>query len=249
MPCKHFQSALTDAAAGAPTPELRQHLAACSGCQAAFLAEQSLFASIDATLHAQVNADIPSAFVSRVQAHLAPAHLAKTRLAQEEGVAQTPNWIPSWAFAAVSAAIILVAVVFPLIKSRQPQLDSPVAQLPSAVTTNKPIQNPAATPRETPGASVVTHGNRTAHLQLSSRASTHPSDLPEVIVPPTDLQAFAQFVAAVQRNNIPAAADISSAIEKENPTPLIETALVHVDALVPQMEFTDFYGNALSAGQ
>jgi hypothetical protein len=244
MPCKHFQSALTDAAAsGAPTPELRQHLTACSGCQAAFLAEQNLFASIDATLHAQVNADIPSAFVSRVQAHLAQAHLA-----QKRSVPQTPTWIPSWAFAAVSAAIIFFAIVFPIIKSRQPHPASPVAQLPSAVTTNKTIQNPAATPRETHGASVLIHGNRSAHPQSGSRRSA-PSDLPEVIVPPTERQAFAQFVAAVQRNNIPAAADISSAVEKENPTPLIETALVHVDALAPQMEFTDFYGNTLPAGQ
>jgi hypothetical protein len=239
MPCKHFQSALTDAAAsGAPTPELRQHLTTCSGCQSAFLVEQNLFASIDSTLHAQVNADIPPAFVSRAQA----------RLAQEKHVAQTPNWIPSWAFAAVSAAVIFLAIVFPMIKSRQPRSDSPVAQVPSAVTTNK--QNPAATPKEILSASSFTHGNRGVHSQNnSSRASTHPSGLPEVIVPPVERQAFAQFVAAVQRNNLPGAAAVSPAIEKEKATPLIETALVHVEALVPQMEFTDFYGNKYSEGQ
>src|SRR5947209_18647905 len=103
MPCKHFQPALTDAAASAaPTPELRQHLTTCPSCQATFLAEQALFASIDSTLHAQVNADIPPAFVSRAQ-----AHLENDRLEQEKGVAQTPNWIPSWTFAAVSPAILL----------------------------------------------------------------------------------------------------------------------------------------------
>src|SRR5437660_3089835 len=128
MPCKHFQSAMTDAAAsGATTPELRQHLTTCSGCQDAFLAEQALFASIDSTLHAQVNADIPPAFVSRAQ-----AHLENDRLAPEKGVAQTPTWTPSWAFAAVSAAIIFLAIAFPVIKSRQPHPDSPVAQLAPA---------------------------------------------------------------------------------------------------------------------
>ena len=71
MPCKHFQSALTDAAAsGAPMPELRQHLKTCSDCHSAFLAEQNLFASIDSTLHAQANADIPPALVSRLHARI-----------------------------------------------------------------------------------------------------------------------------------------------------------------------------------
>src|SRR5437660_10550678 len=133
MPCKHFQSAMTDAAAsGATTPELRQHLTTCSGCQDAFLAEQALFASIDSTLHAQVNADIPPAFVSRALAHLENDRLAQAHPAQKRSIAQTPGWIPSWTFAAVSAAIILFALAFPVIKSRQPHPHSPVAQLPSA---------------------------------------------------------------------------------------------------------------------
>ncbi|HXM97250.1 MAG TPA: hypothetical protein VN982_02130, partial [Candidatus Dormibacteraeota bacterium] len=136
MPCKHFQSALTDAAAsGAPMPELRQHLKTCSDCHSAFLAEQNLFASIDSTLHAQANADIPPALVLRLQA----------RLAQEKP--ETPNWIPSWAFAAVSAAVIFLAIVFPIIRSKvhQPPSNSPVARVASddpAGKTAKPPANP-----------------------------------------------------------------------------------------------------------
>jgi hypothetical protein len=246
MPCEHYQTALTEAAAtGVLPPEVRGHLANCADCHAAFTAEQNLFASIDMGIHAAANAELPPAFLSRLQARLAQAHLA-----QKRSVPQTPNWIPSWAFAAVSLAVIFFAIVFPMIKSRQPRSDSPVAQVPSADATNKAIQNPAAIPNEILGASTFTHGNHRIHSQNSaSRASAHLSDLPEVIVPPAERQAFAQFVAAVQRNNMSRAAAVASAVEKENPTPLIETALVHVQALTPQMEFTDFYGNTLSAGQ
>src|ERR1700737_4246811 len=125
MPCKHFQSALTDAAAsGAPTPELRQHLKSCSDCHAAFLAEQNLFASIDSTLHAQANADIPPALVSRLQA----------RVAQQKPIVERSNWIPSWTFAAVSAAVIsLVILFFPMTRSKlnHPSSNLPVTQVAS----------------------------------------------------------------------------------------------------------------------
>src|ERR1700736_683854 len=243
MPCKHFQSALTDAAAsGAPTPELRQHLKSCSDCHAAFLAEQNLFASIDSTLHAQANADIPPALVSRLHA----------RLAQEKPIVERSNWIPSWTFAAVSAAVIFLDFAFPVMKSKYhpPFSNSPVARLASDPPSCKIISDAHART----SANRIVSANASPFSKRAPRsgsiagpsaacAALPPSELPEVIVPPAEREAFAQFVAAAQRSNSPDAATVSPAVKNEISIELLQIASVHVEALAPQMELTDFYGN------
>src|SRR5229473_7955540 len=98
MPCKHYKDALIEAAAGGAEPrgELRAHLSGCIDCRAAFEQEQSLFASIDAGLHATANAEVPGSLLPRVRASL------------DEVSAPRRIWVTNWLVLA-SAAVLVVA--------------------------------------------------------------------------------------------------------------------------------------------
>ena len=81
MPCRHYKDALIEAAASAATPqgELRAHLAECASCREAFANEQSLFASIDSSLHAAVNTEISASLLPRMRASVNGAvHLSRS---------------------------------------------------------------------------------------------------------------------------------------------------------------------------
>ena len=71
MPCESYQSALSEAAAGAPaTSALRSHLIVCAACRSALAAEETLFASIDTGLHSVANAEVPSSLIPSVRARM-----------------------------------------------------------------------------------------------------------------------------------------------------------------------------------
>jgi hypothetical protein len=98
MPCKHYKDALIEAAGSGvePQDQLRAHLESCDSCRAAFVEEQNLFASIDAGLHATVNAEVPVSLLPRVR-----------RLLDEEGNSRR-SWITNKLVFA-SAAVLIVA--------------------------------------------------------------------------------------------------------------------------------------------
>jgi hypothetical protein len=98
MPCQPYKDALIEAAASGTEPQggLRAHLAACADCRAAFEQERSLFASIDAGLHAAANTDVPVSLLPRVRARL------------DEEPAPRRVWATNW-FVLASAAVMVVA--------------------------------------------------------------------------------------------------------------------------------------------
>jgi len=98
MPCKHYKDALIEAAASDAEPqgELRVHLAGCADCRSAFEQEQSVFASIDAGLQVNANADVPASLLPRVRARL-----------DEESVPRR-IWVTNWLVLA-GAAVAVVA--------------------------------------------------------------------------------------------------------------------------------------------
>jgi hypothetical protein len=100
MPCEPYQNALAEAAASGlePQGELRAHLAACPACRAALAQEQSLFSSIDTSLHAAVNVEIPASLLPRI----------RTQIAEEP--AATRGWIPSWLTVAAAAAVLVAFI-------------------------------------------------------------------------------------------------------------------------------------------
>jgi hypothetical protein len=242
MPCEHYQTALTEAAAtGVLPPELREHLANCAGCRATFTAEQNLFASIDMGIHAAANAELPPAFLSRVQA----------RIKEEKQPHGKYSWIPTWAFAAVSAAVLL-AFVFPLLKSK-PRQPAPtpaivVQKTRTNSTTEPAIQNStadAATKHAAPNRSALAVTKNTIPPQ--NNAPRFAAE-PEVIVPPDEQLAFARFVAMIERNKGLDAAAFPKA-QNEGPIQVskIEIAAVHVEPLDPRTELTDFFGRTHEA--
>jgi hypothetical protein len=242
MPCEHYQTALTEAAAtGVLPPELREHLANCAGCRATFTAEQNLFASIDMGIHAAANAELPPAFLSRVQA----------RIKEEKQPHGKYSWIPTWAFAAVSAAVLL-AFVFPLLKSK-PRQPAPTP----AILVQKTLTSPAAqqtirdsipevaTRHAAPSRSTLTVTKHTIAPQENSRRFTAE---PEVLVPPDEQLAFARFVAtAGQNKGLDATALPKIKNEGSIRVDAIEIAAVQVEPLEPETVLTDFFGNTRQA--
>jgi anti-sigma factor RsiW len=56
---------------------LRAHLAGCVACRTAFAQEQSLFSSMDESLRAAANAEVPASLLARVRGHLADGPLPR----------------------------------------------------------------------------------------------------------------------------------------------------------------------------
>jgi predicted anti-sigma-YlaC factor YlaD len=242
MPCEHYQTTLTEAAAsGILPPELREHLSSCATCRDTWAVEQNLFASIDMGLSTAVNAELPPAFLARVQA----------RVKEEKQPHGKYNWIPTWAFASVSAAILL-AFVFPLLKSK-PRQPAPnpaiVAQKTSAnSTTQQTVPNSipeVATNHAAPNRSAL---SEVKHTIAPQNDAPRFAAQPEVIVPPDERQAFARFVATVEQSKGLAATAFPKA---QNDGPLqvdvLEIAAVQVEPLSPQTDLTDFFGRTHQA--
>lgn len=72
MFCESYRQPLSDAAcSGEALPrELPAHLDACSDCASAFASERALFGSIDRSLHAAANSEVPPSLVPRVRAQI-----------------------------------------------------------------------------------------------------------------------------------------------------------------------------------
>ena len=73
MFCESYRQSLTDAACtGEALPrELAAHVGSCSECASAFATERALFASIDRSLHAGANSEVPPSLVPQVRAQIA----------------------------------------------------------------------------------------------------------------------------------------------------------------------------------
>jgi len=101
MPFEHYKDALIEAAASGAEPEgeLRAHLEACDSCRAVFAEEQTLFASIDAGLHAKVNTEVPTSLLPRVRARL------------DEASAPQRSWPLNWFVLAGATAVIAAFLV------------------------------------------------------------------------------------------------------------------------------------------
>lgn len=239
MPCEQYQTALIEAAATAVLPSaLREHLANCADCRAALVAEQKLFASIDVALSAAANVELPPAFLSRVQAHIK----------DEKQSHEKYNWIPSWALAAVSAAVILLALTFPLMKSKSHQLvPNPTTTVQKTLnnpTTQQAIRNSIPEAATEPKIQNLSASTAVKHSITPRNDTPQFASEPEVIVPPDEREAFSRFVAMVEQTHGLASAIPSPVVQSERTlqVDLVEIAAVHVEPLNPETELTDFFG-------
>ena len=185
MPCEQYKGALIEAAANdvARSGELREHLAACISCRAAFAEEQSLLAAIDAGLHAAANAEVPTSLLPRVSARL------------DEAAARRFRWRQPLAFA--SAGLALAIPLFLMSRTRH--------AAPQEVAQQGAVFVPAPTTHLAKASSerVPSDGTRIAAIRVSHshalRNSTNhhsaASSNPEVLVPPDEREAFARFLS------------------------------------------------------
>jgi hypothetical protein len=189
MPCENYREALTEAAAtvSAPSRDLRSHLDACASCRAAFTEELQLFAAIDTGLRASANYDVPATFLPRVRASLENVSTSRSRLA------------PFLIFAAASAAIVLTVFV----ATRPPHgIDGTQAkQNFSAPPGEKPVTNVGRETSGTPAVAASSHSHRAMPRGNSVPANSASSTQLEVLVPPEEREAFAQFIGSQQRGS------------------------------------------------
>ena len=211
MTCDKYEDALLLAAASNDKLDVKlaRHLEHCSTCRMTLRSERELFSRIDSTLRAQVNEDPPSAF------------LAQLRLQLSKEVPPRTGSNRVWHLAGAAFALIFIAAFYPLVNARQ-----------SSVQRN--LETP--TIRVVQSAGVTQSARASKDLAVRSRHhSKRPAvqsvvrQEPEILVPPDEQQAFAQFVACVTRRDARAQAVV---IPAANNT-------VNRNTELPQVSFVD----------
>jgi hypothetical protein len=189
MPCENYREALTEAAAAdaVPSGELRSHLDACASCRTAFTEEQQLFAAIDTGLRASANTDVPPTFLPRVRASLEKAPASQSRLA------------PFLIFAAASAAIVLT--VFVATRPRHTTDGTQAKQNFSARLGERPETSTGSETSGTPAVAATSHSHRATPRRNAAPANSSSSTQLEVLVPPEEREAFAQFIGSQQQGS------------------------------------------------
>ncbi len=187
MFCESYERSLKDAAvSGELSTMLQNHLADCSSCRAAFAEEQSLYAAIDAGLHAVANTQVPDTLIPRVHVALnnESIHVRTSRL---------------WLFA---AAPLLAAGLVALIYLRPHNASTPVVATenePSRGTSSPTSTSSALNPLPPGGVFKVQHGRAASE----ARNQVSGAKFVEVIVEPQEAAALLRYEASLRRRSEP----------------------------------------------
>jgi hypothetical protein len=230
MTCHHYKQALLELAAVGvePSPELREHLQACSSCRSAFENERTLLASIGSYLHSSANAEIPSSFISTLRAQLQ----RESPAAQGARITNPLFWLPAIA----AAAIILF--IFPRlerrIKSQPPdehfateRTESPVATATTAASPSQATAAPitVAIGKRFASKAIITPEKNPVRISSSG---------PEILVPPDQEILLARYADQFRRyHQSPATLLTEVAPDQTAPleVPLIQIAELDVKPL------------------
>jgi len=198
MNCERYKNALLDAAAANAKigAKLARHLEGCNRCRATLQAERELFSRIDRSLRARVN-DRPQ-----------PAFLAQVRIQLSKEPSPHTGSSPMCSVTGAALALVLIAMIYPLINARQPKIQGDF-QTPS-IGASQSIggTQPAYAVIEDPDVRSRKHFNRRFEAKSVIPVA------PEVLVPPDEQKAFAQFVARVAGRDAMAEAVVSPAANK-----------------------------------
>lgn len=200
MTCDKYENALLAAAStGELDAKLARHLERCSKCRMTLRSERELLSRIDSALRARVNED-PR-----------PGFMAQLRLQLSKELTARPGSDRVGHVAGAALALVLIAMFYPLVNhplvnarrsSVQGNLQTPTIKVPQ-------------------GAGVTQSARASEDLRVRSRhhskrpavQSAVPLE-PEVLVPPDEQKAFAQFVACVARRDTIAQAVATPAANK-----------------------------------
>ena len=194
MTCDKYENALLLAAAsnGELDAKLAQNLERCSTCRMTLRSERELFSRIDSALRAQVNGD-PR-----------PGFLPQLRLQLSKKLPARPGSDRVWHVAGAALALVLIAMFYPLVNARQSSvqgnLQAPTIKVPQSGGVT---QSPRAS---------EDMGVRSRHH--SKRPAGAVPQKPEVLVPPDEQKAFAQFVACVAKRDAVAQAFVTPVATK-----------------------------------
>jgi hypothetical protein len=196
MTCNKYENALLRAAASNAELDanLARHLEQCSTCRITLHAERELLAQIDSALRAQVNED-PR-----------PGFLPQLRLELSKELTCRPELNRVWHVAGAVLALVLVATFYPLVKARQPSIEGnqqtpTIRALPSIELTQSARASDDL-------------GVRSSHRSKRPAVQSASPQEPEVLVPPDEQKAFAQFVVCVAGRDATAEAVVSPAADK-----------------------------------
>ncbi len=223
MTCDKYENALLLAAAsnGEMDAKLTRHLACCSRCRATLRAERELFARIDSALRAQMDEDPRPGFLSQLRLELSKELTAR------------PGSNHVWHVAGPALALVLMAMFYPLVNARQSSVQGNL-QMPTIRALPSVGITQSARARKDLGVRSSHHSKRPA-VQSASPPE------PEVLVPPDEQKAFAQFVARVAGRDARAEVVVSPAAD--NPvarnTELPGVASVDMAALQLQLNRTE----------
>ena len=216
MTCEKYREALIEGAAtgGELEGSLANHLNGCTQCRARLQHEQWLFAAIDDALRTKVNERPRSGFLACVRTQVSKEGLPKSR------------WSPVWALAGAALALALIAVAHPGARPAR-TLNTPTISarqsLESAQSGRGSTEDSDARGR------VRQHLTKQAVTRRAARRE------PEVLVPPDEGKAFAQFVARLGRRDEVAQAFVSPAADENNELsqmPPVEIARLQLKPLV-----------------
>jgi hypothetical protein len=203
MICDKYENALLAAVSnGELDAKLARHLEHCSKCRMTLRSERELLSRIDSTLRAQVNED-PR-----------PGFMAQLRLQLSKELTARPGSDRMGHVAGAALALVLIAMFYPLVN---PLVSPLVNARRSSVQGN--LQTPTTEAQQSAG---VTQSARVSedlgvrsrhHSKRPAVQSAVPLE-PEVLVPPDEQKAFAEFVACVARRDTIAQAVATPAANK-----------------------------------
>jgi hypothetical protein len=190
MFCESYRQPLSEAACfGEELPrELAAHLVACNECASAFAAEQALFSSVDRSLHAAANADVPASVVSGV----------REALSQKE----TPVWHFQWRAILAFGSACLIAATLSYRHSRSASQEEKTPAVASAVASTESQQVKTELLAGVTPTTVRTSRRRSQRNLRPRETATRIG--PEVIVAPEEqaaLKKYAVIVNARTRKN------------------------------------------------
>lgn len=196
MTCDKYDNALllTAASNGELDAKLARHLERCSTCRMTLRSERELLSRIDSALRAQVNED-PR-----------PGFMAQLRLQLSKELTARPGSDRVWHVAGAALALVLIAMFYPLVNARrssaQGDLQKPTIKVPQSAGVTQSAR------------AIEDLGVRSRHHSKRPAVQSAVPQEPEVLVPPDEQKAFAQFVACVARRDTIAQAVVTPAANK-----------------------------------
>jgi hypothetical protein len=208
MTCKKYQNALLLAASNGELDEkLARHLERCSTCRVALRSKTELLSRIDRALRGQVNEEPRAGF------------LAQLRLQLSKELTARPGSDGVWNVAGAALALVLIAMFYPLVDARQSNVQenprTPTFQMPRSAEVAQSVR-------------ASDSGVRPPHHSKLLAAQRAVRQKPEVLVPPDEQKAFAQFVACSARRDAVAQAVVTAGV---NDTVYRKTELPEVSSV------------------